>query len=97
VVGQGYREAEARILAAIRVRFGLPAEPPPELARLVKRADRAAARLEAVRLAGFSLGEADEVFDRPEPIALDPTPFLDPWPAEQAATAFRARLLDLLG
>ena len=48
VIGDAYKAVEARLLAAIRLRFGLPAELPAELAALIKAADRAAAYLEAI-------------------------------------------------
>src|SRR5262245_16499277 len=38
-----YRAFEAKLLAAIHLRFGLPAELPDEVTKLIKRADRIAA------------------------------------------------------
>ena len=38
-VGPGYAEMDARLAAAIHLRFGLPATLPPRIKRLVKRAD----------------------------------------------------------
>jgi len=58
VIGDAYKAVEARLLAAIHVRFGLPAMLPVELVALIKRADQAAAYFEATRLAGFSTAEA---------------------------------------
>ncbi len=55
------RGVETRLLGAVRQRFGLPA-PTPALTRLVKQADRIAAHVEAVRLAGFSEEEAARYF-----------------------------------
>ena len=43
VIGDAYRAVEARLLAAIHLRFGLPAEPPAALRRRIKQADRIAA------------------------------------------------------
>ncbi len=54
---------ETRLLGAVRQRFGLPA-PTPALTRLVKQADRIAAHVEAVRLAGFSEEEAARISGR---------------------------------
>jgi uncharacterized protein len=91
VIGDIYKEVEERLLAAIRLRFGLPAEPGPALGRLIKRADRAAAFLEATRLAGFSRQEALTYFGRPEPL---PATLLDdglaPWPIEVAQARYLA-------
>ena len=56
---------EQRLLAAIHLRFGLPPALPAELTRLIKAADRAAAYLEATRLAGFGESEAQRFFGTP--------------------------------
>ena len=53
VIGDSYKAVEARLLAAIHLRFGLPAVPPESLRKLIKAADRSAAFFEATRLAGF--------------------------------------------
>jgi len=60
-----YKLFETRLLEAIHVRFGLPPKSPEAVAKLVKRADHAAAWLEATQLAGFSHGEAGTYFGRP--------------------------------
>ncbi len=89
VIGDAYREVEARLLAAIRLRFGLSAAPAAALQRFVKRCDRVAAFLEATRLAGFSREEALTYFGRPEPLPPAIEAYLVPWPAEDAAARFR--------
>jgi 5'-deoxynucleotidase YfbR-like HD superfamily hydrolase len=61
-VGLDYKAFENRLLAAIHVRFGLPPAVPDRIARLLKRADRAAAFLEATELAGFGQAEATTYF-----------------------------------
>ena len=63
-VGADYKILENRILAAVHLRFGLPAAAPETLRRLVKRADRAAAYFEATMLAGFDTEEAKRLFGR---------------------------------
>ena len=91
VIGDVYKEVEERLLAAIRLRFGLSAEPGTALKRLTKRADRIAAFLEATRLAGFSRQEALTYFGRPEP--LPPAlvdELLGPWPVETAQARYLA-------
>src|SRR5437899_3072455 len=65
VIGDSYKAVEHRLLAAIHLRFGLPAALPAELTRMIKSADRAAAYLEATRLAGFELPEAQRFFGTP--------------------------------
>ncbi|MCV0397679.1 MAG: HD family hydrolase [Rhizobiaceae bacterium] len=68
VVGGGYKAVEKRLQVAIHLRFGLPPELPPDVTRLIKRADQVAAWFEATRLAGFSQTEAARYFGRPRGI-----------------------------
>ena len=65
-IGGDYRRVEARLHRAIHIRFGLPAEPPEDLVKRVKAADRAAAYFEATALAGFSIAEGRRLFGEPE-------------------------------
>ena len=64
-VGLDYKALEDRLLRAVHLRFGLPAEPPVTARKSIKRADRAAAFIEATQLAGFSDAEAARFFGRP--------------------------------
>ena len=96
MIGDAYKSVEHRILAAILLRFSLPPEPTPELAKLCKRADRASAFFEAVRLAGFTRAEAERIFGRP---AISPQGFataLEPAPVQDVEARFleRFRALD---
>jgi uncharacterized protein len=97
VIGNSYKAVEARLLAAIHVRFGLPAVLPQELQKLIKAADRTAAFFEATRLAGFQLAEARKFFGRPQPLssALE-RDYLTPWPAQTAEKRFRERFASLV-
>ena len=61
-VGLDYKALENKLLAAIHMRFGVPAKLPDEITSLIKKADRAAAYYEAVQLAGFSPEEAMTYF-----------------------------------
>lgn len=63
-VGPGYGALDARLTAAIHLRFGLPAVLPAELKKRIKRADKISAWLESTRIAGFSEREADRLFGR---------------------------------
>ncbi|SFK25904.1 hypothetical protein SAMN04488125_1014 [Methylorubrum salsuginis] len=94
-IGDAYRSVERRLLGAIRQRVGLAA-PAPTLTRLVKRADRIAAYLEATRLAGFSMAEADQIFGRPPALPAETMPaieaLLTPRPTAEAEAAYLARL-----
>jgi 5'-deoxynucleotidase YfbR-like HD superfamily hydrolase len=64
-VGLDYKDFEKRLLSAIHLRFGLPATLPQRIEKLIKRADRAAAYLEATQLAGFGTLEARKFFGLP--------------------------------
>src|SRR5690606_8084626 len=57
-MGGNYKQVEGRLLAAVHLRFALGAVPPTALTRRIKRADREAAYVEAVHLAGFEPEEA---------------------------------------
>jgi 5'-deoxynucleotidase YfbR-like HD superfamily hydrolase len=92
VIGDAYKGVEARLLAAIHVRFGLPVRRSEEIARLLKAADRGAAYLEATRLAGFAPAEARRFFGAPP--ALSPAierDYLTPWPAGTAEKRYLER------
>ena len=97
VIGDAYKAVEKRLLAAIHVRFGLPALTPAALNRLTKRADAIAAFLEATRLAGFSRDEALRVFGRPVPLPREAEALLAPWSADEAEARYRERVLALAG
>ncbi len=64
-VGPGYAELDARLTAAIHLRFGLPAQLPKTIKAAIKRADRASAWAEAIQIAGFSQAEAGKHFKKP--------------------------------
>lgn len=65
-VGPSYGELDARLAAAIHIRFGLPAALPATVKRQIKKADRISAWMEAVRIAGFAEREADKFFGKPD-------------------------------
>jgi 5'-deoxynucleotidase YfbR-like HD superfamily hydrolase len=90
-----YREAETRILAAVHLRFGLPAALPVAMAKSVKRADAAAAFLEAVNLAGFSQEEAKRYFPRPHMPAPIDDELLVPWSAAKTTKAYLVQFAKL--
>ena len=70
-IGPGYAEMDARLTAAVHLRFGLPAVLPPQIKRAIKAADRLSAWAEAVEIAGFDRAEADRLFGTPNPALLD--------------------------
>jgi len=68
-LGLDYKAFEHRLMAAIHVRFGLPAKNAAKLETAIKSADRIAAYLEATQLAGFTVAEAEKFFGRPKGLA----------------------------
>lgn len=95
VLGEQYRDIEANLEASVHIRFGLPAILPDYIKRIIKRADRMAAWLEATQLAGFEEAEANKIFPRPRgtPAVLR----IRPRSAEDAATQFMRRFAILGG
>ena len=92
VIGDAYKGVEARLLAAIHLRFGLPAKRAEELDRLLKAADhgRGLSRSHAARR--LRPAEARRFFGPPP--RLSPAierDYLTPWPAEVAETRLRER------
>ena len=94
VIGGDYKALEQRLLAAIHRRFGLPASLPAAAAEAIKRADSAAAWLEATQLAGFSEAEAKALFVRPRFRGMA-APVLEPMAPDTAKRAFLARFAAL--
>ena len=70
-LGVDYKAFEHRLMAAIHIRFGLPASATAETEILIKQADKMAAYLEATQLAGFSIPEAEKFFGRPKGLSGD--------------------------
>ena len=96
VIGGTYKAVESRLLAAVRVRFSLPVTLPADLVAVIKTSDRAAAYLEATRLAGFSSGEAGRFFGRPPKFsAVIERDYLTPWPADIAEARYLDRFTKL--
>jgi 5'-deoxynucleotidase YfbR-like HD superfamily hydrolase len=96
VLGGDYKAVEHRLLAAIHIRFGLPATLSTDITAQIKHADRGAAFLEATMLAGFSEAEAKRLFGRdpglPESVRDD---YLTPWNAAKAEKRFLTRFNSL--
>ncbi|WP_323020203.1 HD family hydrolase [Pararhodobacter sp.] len=93
-VGPGYGALDARLTAAIHLRFGLPAEIPKTVKRLIKRADTLSAWLEATQIAGFTRAEADKYFGRPSPEVAGLT--ILPRPPAEVRAEYIARHAELL-
>jgi 5'-deoxynucleotidase YfbR-like HD superfamily hydrolase len=96
VISDTYKAVEARLLAAIHIRFGLPAKPTAEIERMIKAADRGAAFLEATRLAGFGATEAQRFFGPPPKLSpAAERDYLTPWPAGTAERRYLERFAAL--
>ncbi|WP_026261276.1 YfbR-like 5'-deoxynucleotidase [Kiloniella laminariae] len=91
-IGSSYKELENRLMEAIHVSFGLPANLPDRLNKLIKRADRMAAYLEATQLAGFSDPEAGKIFGKPRAL---PNIRITPIPPQKAQETFMKRFRQL--
>ncbi len=94
-VGPGYGALEARLQAAIHLRFGLQAECGAKLKKQIKRADRVSAWLEATQIAGFDAREADRFFGRPDAGLIEGI-VIRPRPPVEVRTAYTRRHADLL-
>jgi hypothetical protein len=95
-----YRAFEAKLLAAIHLRFGLPAELPDHVIKLIKRADRVAAYYEATGLAGFSRDEARHFFGQPRGLSAKlakQLTHLTPLPPSRGEEEFIKRFNELCG
>lgn len=88
-----YKDFEKKLQEAIHIRFGLPPRMPAELKKRIKEADRAAAWLEATKLAGFSEKEALKIFG-PKP-KLKKIPDLTPLAPEKCKARFLGRFRKL--
>jgi hypothetical protein len=98
VMGGNYKEVENRLLGAVHLRFSLGALPPASLNKRIKSADREAAYLEAVHLAGFEVDEARKFFGEPTLPAFELDRFeslIRPWPTREAHDRFLAAVEDL--
>jgi uncharacterized protein len=93
-MGQGYKAFEERIQRAVHIRFGLPADLPPAMTQLIKKADKIAAYYEATQLAGFGVADAKACFGDPSALHArlpEACRGLDPLPASEAQAAYLKR------
>ena len=70
-VGPGYGALDDRLTAAIHIRFGLPAVIPAKIKKLIKKADKISAWMEATQIAGFTTAEADKFFGKPDAAMME--------------------------
>ena len=91
-LGVSYKDFEAKLEAAIHLRYGLPPGNPVAIKTLIKQADRACAYFEATQLAGFSKKESLGFFGSP-PKGYDLT--IEPMPAPAAQKQYLDRFAAL--
>lgn len=94
-VGPGYEALDVRLVAAIHLRFGLPAAIPVAVKKQIKKADRLSAWLEATQIAGFTVAEADKFFGKHDP-ALTDTLHIRLRPPVEVRNDFTARHAQLM-
>ena len=94
-IGIDYKALELKLQSAIHLRFGLPANAPPPLITLFKKADLIAAYFEATQLAGFEIEVANRLFVRP-PASMR-SPRLVPLSTADAQAQFLDRFKKLAG
>ncbi len=92
-IGDNYKSIENRLQKAIHIRFGVPAELPSTIEKVIKRADRASAFFEATQFAGFTDAEARSLFGSPRGIA---PMMIEVETTNVAQTRFLARFNDIL-
>lgn len=97
-VGPGYETLDDRLMAAIHMRFGLPAQVPVAIKKQIKKADKISAWLEAVQIAGFTPAEADKFFGKPDSNIADKSEIKlrPPLNVRQDFTSRHAELMDQL-
>lgn len=83
-LGPEYKMIESGLQQAIHIRFGLPAELPEAVEKLIKKADRASAFFEATQIAGFDAQEATKLFGAPRNLPLFTLNVMDAETAEKA-------------
>ncbi|WP_375229461.1 HD domain-containing protein [Roseobacter sp. S98] len=98
-VGPGYGALDDRLMAAVHLRFGLPASLPVAVKKQIKKADKISAWMEATQIAGFSASEATKFFGEPDRNLMQDLSIVLRPPVETrgAFTARHAELLEEMG
>lgn len=97
-VGPGYETLDDRLMAAIHIRFGLPAQVPTAIKKQIKKADKVSAWLEAIQIAGFTIDEANKFFGKQDAVIAETFEIRlrAPVSVRQDFTQRHAQLMDLL-
>lgn len=91
LIGERYKEVEERLIRAIHMRFGLPANVSDKIKHQIKEADKQAAFLEATHLAGFSKAEARSFFGSLDDRLSEWDNYLVPKNAQNAQVSYLKR------
>ena len=94
-VGNGYSSLEDKLMRVINLRFGLPAIIPQSIKVKIKIADKHSAWAEAVKIAGFSIAEANKIFGVPKLVDFEKIVIL-PLPPLEAKDAFLSKHTKIL-
>lgn len=94
ILAEQYKDIENRLEMAVHIRFSLPGELPERVRKAIKRADKVAAYLEAIQLAGFTEKEARDAIAKPRNF---PQIKIKPQPPSEAAEAYLRRFRYLGG
>ncbi len=94
ILAEQYKTIENRLEMAVHIRFGLPGQLPEHVRKAIKRADKVAAYLEAIQLAGFTEKEARDAIAKPRNF---PYIKIKPQPPNEAAEAYIRRFRYLGG
>ena len=95
-VGPGYKELDDRLMAAVHLRFGLPAVLPVAVKNQIKHADRISAGLVSIQIAGFEPREAAILFLKP-PLKIGGEMKIELRAPKDVRAAFVARHTELSG
>lgn len=98
-MGGNYKEVEARLLAAVHLRFSLSTIPSPLVSRKIKQADKLAAYFEATHLASFAPDEARRWFGEPGIDSARIAAFealISPWPTAQAHERYHSAVTEVI-
>jgi 5'-deoxynucleotidase YfbR-like HD superfamily hydrolase len=98
-VGPGYGALDDRLMAAVHLRFGLPAVLPATVKKQIKKADKVSAWMEATQIAGFSETEATRFFGNPDRTLMQGLNIVlrPPVEARRAFTERHTELLEAMG
>ena len=94
-VGESYELLEKRLMMAIYQRFGIVGKIPRTIQKKIKLADKYSAWLEAIKIADFTMDEANKVFGAPNMKTLNNVKII-PKPPLRAKSLFLKKHAELI-